>query len=227
MGLALEGVVVYTFYNSIEIYLWMSPMSLLFPISQKKILREKRKRKLQIEFKEGISLLAASLRAGYAIENAMLTSSKELELIYGKESMVSKEFIYMGQQIRINRSIEELMRSFGERSGLDDIENFANVLAIAKRSGGELVPIIQHTVEVIRDKLQVEEEIRTLTASKQMEQKIMSAIPFLIILYLNTASPGFFDLMYDTTLGRCLMSCFLIIYCVACWISDRILRIEV
>ena len=36
---------------------------------------------------------------------------------------------------------------------------------------------ISHTAGVIRDKVQVQEEIHTMTASKAFEQKIMSLVP--------------------------------------------------
>ena len=38
--------------------------------------------------------------------------------------------------------------------------------------------VISHIAEIIGGKLQVQEEIRTMTAQKQFEQKIMNLIPF-------------------------------------------------
>ena len=85
---------------------------------------------------------------------------------------------------------------------------------------------MRHTAQVIRDKMQVKEEIMTLTASRQFEQKIMNMIPFFMVPYVEGTSPGFFDQMYrtgmegayDTVSG---------LYLTAFWLSERILEIEV
>ena len=71
------------------------------------------------------------------------------------------------------------------------------------------------------------EEIMTLTTSRQFEQKIMNMIPFFIIVYVEGSSPGFFDQMYSTGMGRVLMTMCLILYLTAFWLSERILDIEV
>lgn len=50
---------------------------------------------------------------------------------------------------------------------------------------------MRHTAEVIRDKMQVKEEIITLTTSRQFEQKIMNMIPFLSLFMWKEAHRDF------------------------------------
>ena len=127
----------------------------------------------------------------------------------------------------MNRPVELLLADMGRRSGIQDIDQFAQVFAAAKRSGGELTDIISQTAGIIRDKIQVQEEIHTMTAARVFEQKIMNMIPFFIIVYVEGSSPGFFDQMYCTGMGRVLMTMCLILYLTAFWLSERILDIEV
>ena len=126
-------------------------------------------------------------------------------------------------RIPIEKAFEEL----GEKSHIEDIKNFARVLKIAKRSGGELVSIINHTANIIHDKIRIKEEIVTLTAAKRFEQKIMNLFPIFIILYIDSTSPGFFTLMYTTFIGKAAMTLCLLLYIFAIYISDRLLNIEV
>ena len=123
-------------------------------------------------------LLASSLSAGFSIENALATSVDELSLLYGNNGLMVKELSFMVQQIRTNRSIEQVLEDFSQRSGLEDVQNFTEVFSVAKRSSGDVGSIMRHTAEIIRDKMQVQEEIITMTASRQFEQKIMNLIPF-------------------------------------------------
>lgn len=226
-GLAGAGLLAYIFYRSIAAFLVFFPMVIIFPMIKKGEQKEKRLQQLNLEFKEGILLLASFLSAGYSVENAFSASVKELVLLYGEEGLVSKEFSHIESQIRMNRSVEQALSEFAGRSGLDDIKNFAEVFAAAKRSGGELVSIISHTAGVIRDKVQVRQEILTMTASKQFEQRIMSMIPFFIVFYINMTSPGFFNIMYSTGIGRIFMTLCMAVYIMAMAIAKQIMRIEV
>lgn len=226
-GVAVCGLLSYTFYRSLQIFLLMLPLSLAGVWAERRSRMERRKKKLAEEFKESMMILAASLSAGYSMENALRASVEELTTLYGRDGLVTAEYRYMVQQIQMNRPVEQLLTDFAERSGLEDIRNFAEVFRVAKRSSGDLGSIMRHTAEVIRDKMQVREEILTLTASRQFEQKIMNLIPFFIVFYVESASPGFFDQMYGSSLGRILMSACLAVYLVSCFLARRILAIEV
>lgn len=226
MGLGGATVIAYTFYRSMAVFGLLLPLVGICPLYYQKKLKYRRLRELQLQFKEWILLLSASLRAGYSIENALSASKKELELLYGPEGMMVVETAYMVKQLGMNRSVEEVLTDFAVRSGLEDVENFAGIFAASKRSGGQLIPVIQHTAASIHDKIQVQEEIRTLTASRKFEQQIMNLIPFLIIFYIDGTSPGFFQVMYETWMGRVVMTGCLLTYLAACVISGKVLAIR-
>lgn len=227
-GIAVSGMFAYAFYRSLLVFALLLPVCCILMLRREQQVRLKnRKLLLAQQFKEAMVILAASLSAGYAMENAMAVSLEELRLLYGTEGMIVQEFSTMVQQIRTNRNVEQVLLEFAGRSGLEDVQNLAEILGIGKRTGGDLGSIMRHTAEVIRDKMQVKEEIMTLTASRQFEQKIMNLIPFFIIFYVEGTSPGFFDQMYQTTVGRVLMTVCLLLYLLALWLAERILDIEV
>lgn len=94
-------------------------------------------------------------------------------------------------------------------------------------AGGELASVVHHVVHVISDRIQVREEILTMTAEKQFEQRIMNLMPYLIVLYVDLSSPGFFSQMYETAVGRVVMTGCLVLYLLAWRVSGKILQIEV
>lgn len=217
----------YVFYRSLPVFFFCIPFMIWFPLYKKKDLILLRKRKLLLQFREALSVLAGALSAGYSMENALLESVRELELLYGRDGLIVREFAYMSHLVSMNIPVEKAMDEFSERAGLDDIRNFARVLRIAKRSGGEIVPIISHTADVIGDKVQVKEEIMTITAAKRFEQSIMNLIPLFIVIYIDRTSPGFFTPMYTTIAGRAVMTVCLLAYAFALRLSWKILDIEV
>ena len=62
---------------------------------------------------------------------------------------------------------------------------------------------------------------------KQFEQRIMNLMPYLIVLYVDLSSPGFFSQMYETAVGRVVMTGCLVVYLLAWRVSGKILQIEV
>ena len=129
--------------------------------------------------------------------------------------------------MRLSVPLETLFLDLAERSQLEDIENFAAVLATAKRAGGDLSKIVQKTARMLTDKIEVRKEIEATVAAKKMEQVIMSMMPFGIILYMQLTSPGFLQILYGNLFGIITMSVCLGIYFFAYWMGCRIVDIEV
>ncbi|PPK75511.1 tight adherence protein B [Lacrimispora xylanisolvens] len=226
-GILIAALFSYIFYRSLVVFLIFIPFGIIVPLTKRKELKNRQLQQLNLEFKEGILLLSSFLSAGYSVENSVISASVELSVLYGKEGLITKEFRFIERQIHMNRSVEQAFLEFALRSGLDDVKNFAEVFSTAKRSGGELVSIISHTADVIRDKVQVRQEILTMTASKQFELKIMNLIPFFIVIYIDFTSPGFFQIMYTTGAGRILMTICMILYMIAYQTAKRIMEIEI
>lgn len=225
-GLALSALTAFAFYRSMAVFLILIPLGLCYPLLLKRRKIKRRKEQLEQQFREAALILASTVGAGYSMENAMEAAVKELKLLYGEDGLICREFVYMQQRIRTNGTVEAALADFGERSGIEDIRNFAEVFAAAKRSGGSLSEILRYTAEVIREKAQIQEEIKTMTAARRLEQRVMYIIPFFLIFYLEVSSPGFFSGMYKSAAGRMIMTGCLAVYAVSYLLSQHILSIE-
>lgn len=222
-----NALVSYTFYQSMFVFFSALPLCFIYPFIIRKKLISKRRQELLNQFKEALSILSSFLSAGYSTENAFRASIHELKNMFNENAMIVTEFEGIVQGLSLNKPIEEMLSDFAYRSGLDDISNFAEIFNVAKRNGGNLVNIITHTSDIIRDKVQLSEDIKTLNASKQYEQRIMNLIPFIIIIYMNLSSPDFFVSLYTSTIGRITMTVCLAIYCLSVYLADYIMDIEV
>lgn len=193
---------------------------------QKRKKIEERKWKLNLEFREGLTALASALNAGYSIENGFVASVRDLNILYNEESMIVKEFEGIVKGLQMNENVESLLQDFGKRSGVEDIQMFAEVFSVCKRTGGDLLGIIGEAVENIEDKIEVKRHIRTLTAAKRMEADIMAAVPLGIIAYLKLFSGELLAPLYSSLSGRFVMTILLVIYVSAYELAGRIVNIE-
>ena len=91
------------------------------------------------------------------------------------------ELKYIRNQMQISIPVEKLLSQLGERTGVEDIQSFVNVYAIAKRTGGNLEQVLHNTAVRLRDKMEVMEEIEACIAAKKMEERIMGCMPCGII----------------------------------------------
>lgn len=227
-GAALSAAAAYSFYKSMKVFVILAPAAfMIFPILRRPQLKRKRLRELKLQFKEAIWILSGFLSAGMSVENAFVMSVPELKKLYGDEAMIVKEFQLISGGIRLNKPVEGLLADFAARSGLDEIQSFAEVFAIARRSGGSLREIIERTGRIIREETEVGEEISNLTASRRYEQRIMNLLPFGIIVYINLTSGGFMNVMYESISGRLIMSLCLGLMGLSYWLSNRILDIRI
>ena len=56
--------------------------------------------------------MAASLSAGYSVENALKASVNELTMLYGNQGMLAGEFAWMAGQISLNSTAEQVFEDF-------------------------------------------------------------------------------------------------------------------
>lgn len=187
----------------------------------------KRKKELLKEFQSCMEMVSASLLSGYALENAFAGAQRELEQLYGKESPMKIELEKINRQVGMNQPIEKVFSEFAAQSGIEEMESFAEILAFAKRSGGDLIHVIQKTVENIGMKLQAEEEIQTMIAEKKLEQQAMNLMPIFLLGYLELASPGYLDVLYGNLPGALFMSACLVAYAAVFRLAERLGNIEV
>ena len=226
-GLLLCGAVDYLFYQNPWLMFLALPVTVFFLKWKKKGLIRERKKNLNYQFKDALNALSVAVQAGYSVENAVMACSRDLERLYPQETDIVREFHYMETQLKVSVPVEELLMSFGDRSGIEDIENFAAVFYTAKRTGGDMNRIIQTSSRMLGDKIDVRKEIETTLAAKKAEQMIMSLMPAGIILYLKMTSPGFLEVLYGNPFGILAMSLCLGIYGLSYWLGRRIVDIEV
>ena len=88
--------------------------------------------------------MAASIRAGDSAERAVLEALKDLRSIHGKDTAMMEELELMTRELSMNRTPEQLLSELADRSGLEDAVCFADIFHAAKRTGGNLVQIMEH-----------------------------------------------------------------------------------
>ena len=219
--------ILYLFYKSFWVIIPFIPCAAVIRKRRIKSIKEKKAKTLNVQFRDMLSAMSAALRAGYSVENSFDQCREEMEIIYGEDSIICRELDVMSGQLSLGMNAEQIFSDLADRSGLEDIDTFASVFSIAKRTGGNMVEIIGRTAQDIADRVDTEKEIDVLISAKKMEQTIMMMLPVATILYVDFTSPGLLDPLYGNAAGILIMTGCLAVYAGAACIAGKIMKIEV
>ena len=186
LGAAVGIAVGYVFFNH-----WLTALILTAAAGiglQKpfgEYLKRKRLKKLLLEFKDLLETLTASYSAGQTTARAFEDALHEMGELYGEGADIVQELKMIHAGLQHNYNIEDLLLNFAARSGLDDVDSFANVFEVCNRKGGNLKQIVGETRSVINDKIEIEMEIQTMVAASRNELNIMMVMPLLIMFTMR------------------------------------------
>ena len=225
-GAGLVAVIAYLFYDSVYAAFLLVPI--IFPYYRRRAKEKRRKdqKELSAQFREALASIITALKAGYSAENAFVECRREMQFQFGEKAMITAELMGIERGLGNHIPLEKLLAGFAARWKIEEIEEFAEVFAIARRSGGNLPEILGRTASIIQDRMEIDREIDLLLSSRKYEQKIMEGVPFFIIFYLGLSTEGFFSVLYHNAAGAVFMTGCLAVYFAAVLLSDRIMAIE-
>lgn len=226
-GLLVVAVFAYFFYRSVWAMIFLLPISFEIMFYLDNTICEKNKQILKKQFREMILSMATNLKVGYSPENAFLEAYADLIQLYGKNSRIIYELDTIKKGLSVNLTLEKLLRDFEKRSHIEEISEFVDVFCLAKKTGGNLVEIIDSSSNMISQKISVDEEIEVITRAGKMERQIMMIIPFLIIMYIEFTNQNFFTPLYHNLAGVLVMSVCLTVYFVSVKVSGKIISIRI
>lgn len=188
---------------------------------------EKNRRLVRLHFRDFLTAVHIAVRSGYSLENAVRSGCRDTRLLYGKSDLLVQELERLIRQLEYRVPVEKLFRELGKTTGIREIQSFAEMITITKRTGGNLGKVLGDSWRVLNRRMDTEMEIETLMTAKKYEQSVMSLMPAGMILYLRFTFPGFVEHLYGNAAGVLIMSIALVCYLAAFFLGRWIVRIEV
>ena len=226
IGMIVSGAVLYIFYENIIVSVVIGAICGYFFIDiRKNQVIKKRKKNLTVQFRGLLDALSTSISAGKNMYDAFTSAEDDLSIQFTPESDIVKEVKLIRVGLDNNIQIEDLLLNFAERSGLEDVRNFANVFATCYKKGGNIKDVIKNTASIIGDKIEIQMELETMVAGQKNEQNIMLVMPVVFILVLKTMGGDLIDL--ESPVGILSVTAALAIFVLAYFISKKILDIKI
>jgi tight adherence protein B len=125
-----------------------------------------------------ITLMANGLRSGYSLLMAMESVGQEMP------DPIAFEFSRVVREISLGVSYERSMNNLLRRIPSDDLELMITAINVSHEVGGNLSEILDVIGEVIRERVRIAGEIKTLTAQGMLSGYIISFLPVALGLIL-------------------------------------------
>lgn len=192
-----------------------------YPVFDLKRKIEKRLNRCSFQLAEALGTMANSMRAGFSFMQAMKLISKEYP------DPLGPEFEKTLQDIQFGVSVEDAFMRMLERLPDKELEMAVKAMLVQRASGGNLSVLLEIIQETISGRIQIKQEVKTLTAQGKLSSWIITGLPVALALYLKMMNPEYFNSLFTHPIGYLMvtMACLGI---VIGWLMIRkIIRIEV
>jgi tight adherence protein B len=166
------------------------------------LLRMKRSRRIHA-FEEAlpsaIEMCARSLRAGHSMAAAIGTLAEEAQ------EPVRMEFGEVFRKQNYGLPLRDALMELLERVPSPDLRILVTGILVQKDTGGNLPEIMDRIVNVIRDRVRIQAEVRTHTAQGRLTGWILCLLPPALLLLINLMNPGYSKVLLQDPMGRKLL----------------------
>ncbi|MDC1173758.1 type II secretion system F family protein [Bacteriovoracaceae bacterium] len=182
---------------------------------------EKRIKEFSGQMVDGLTLLSNGIRAGLSVPQSIGMVVNEMP------NPISQEFNLILQQNKIGVPLEECFDNFAKRIPTEDNEMFVSSINILRETGGNLAEVFDTIVNVIRERIRLQQKVDTYTAQGMFQGATIFAMPFAITAIFAASDPQSVVRMFTTPLGIILSLAALLLDCIGGFLILKIVKIKI
>ena len=222
------GLVIFTIFSIMGYWYAGVALGILFSFVGWKIpkpfvdyLYRKRCLAYQGQMVDALNLLSNGLRAGLSVPQAIGLVVQEMR------PPLNEEFGMILQQNNIGVPLEEAFENLNKRVPLPDNEMFVTSVNILRETGGNLAETFDTIVDVIRERIKVQQKIEAITSQGKTQAMTLAAMPFLVLGMNYGMDPVGVGKIFTSPIGWGLLFLAAIIDAFGIWVVMKIIDIKV
>lgn len=196
-------------------------VAVLVPSLYLKRAKRQRVRRLEQQLPEVLTLLSNALKAGVGLMQGLQHIAGEVDEPLGGELR------RMLRDVAVGITLEEALRTLAERVPSESLEIVTTAIVIQRAAGGNLAEILDTVADTIRERDQIQGEIRTLTTQQTYTGYLLVLLPAGIAAVITLMSPDYMRPLFSTDLGKMLIGGAVTMDILGFMVMRRILAIEV
>ncbi len=208
-----EKLIAYWFWGSLLLFLSVTALfqsltlgvitiflSPFLPLPLLNYWERQQRKKMREEVRHSITLVSGTLRAGLS-----LISSFEETLSEIQEPLSGRIRSFL-DSVRMGTPVYEGLAHLGASVKDPDLDFLLAALITGRSEGGALVRVMSVLEETVRERIELEEEIRVLTGQGRTSGMIVAALPILFLMILFFVSRESVAVLTTTPIGLLILT---------------------
>lgn len=184
-------------------------------------LRRTRARRFSEQLPDALDLIRAALQAGNSLLSAFTVVADEFP------DPISGEFRELTEEMRLGLPMRDALYGLADRIDDANIPILIVGLLVAQEVGGNLAEVIDNISYTIRERFKLLREVKVMTAQGRMSGLVLTALPFLVGLFMYFLNPEYFAPMLQTTTGHYMLAYAFVSVIAGHIVIQRIVRLRV
>jgi tight adherence protein B len=140
---------------------------------------------------------------------------------------LADELTVVQQELQLGVSIDESLRSLGNRVGSVTLDLMLSGILIGRQIGGNLAEILETNSNSIREMARIQGVIRSKTAESKGQLWVLGLAPPVIFIAFDTLQPGYFSPLTSPGAGPILLGIVGVLWLGAMIAAKKILLVDV
>ena len=184
-------------------------------------LRARRRERFNVQLVDALSNMGNALKSGFSILQAFE------HVVENGENPIAQEFDTFLHQTRVGVGFSEALANLDTRVGSDDLTLVVLAIETARKTGGNLAGIFEKISLTIRERIRIQNRIRTLTAQGRMQGLVAGSMPLVIGAVLYFLQPDMFRPFLHSLTGAAVIAGIALLLTLGALSIRKIIRIDI
>jgi tight adherence protein B len=196
-------------------------LAFMLPVVALSMLRKRRIQKIAAQLPEAISMIANSLRAGFAFQHGVDLVAQQMS------PPISEEFSRFTLDMNVGASIEEALQGLLRRADSEDVNMLVTAVLIQRTSGGNLSEILEIVGETMRERERMTGEVKTMTSQQRFSGTVLTFWPMALLALFSVFNWHQTSLLFTTNAGLTMLAIGGVLQLLGFYTIRRILDIDI
>jgi tight adherence protein B len=153
--------------------------------------RRARREKYMKQLPSAFDLMARVIRAGQSVPQSLQAVADAFE------DPLAGEFAKCLKQQHLGLRPEVTFQEMAERSCILEMRIFAMAMLIQRQTGGNLGDVLERLAGLVRARVKLRQQVRTLTAEGRLQGWTLVVLPFLVLGVMMVVNPAYVEVLFQ------------------------------
>jgi tight adherence protein B len=198
-------------------------LAVISPLVPRQIVRgraESNRRRFVEQLPQALDTLAAGLSAGLSFQQAVAYAQEELP------QPVATIFTRLKRRMGLGHPVETALQRLLNENPDEALALVVDGITLQRRFGGDMVRMLDETADLLRERIELEREVRAVTTQGRLSGIIVAGLTPVSAGILVAFNPDYIDVLFNTIIGQVLLVFALLLQLIGWAIISRLVRVR-